>query len=232
MVDESAARSSDDRRAELTQSPFRSPSQAPTPEGRRGEPSAGPPGLAERVARQLAGIDAWNASRPVRAETIQRTAASREQRLDALRRLASLERAHDALLHAVTSELANGPEPVPVRTAVIAHAHPWYARSLADSLARVGVAVLLSTNDAAEALGTVVAQQPDALVCGERLKMITGCLLLAEAALFSPHTLLIAQVDDGTEQMALGAGAAVTVLRRDPPADVVAMLIGLLAERP
>lgn len=205
---------------------------AGTPRPVRPPGAAGLPGFADRLARQLAGIDSWNASRPLRAETIRRAATSREQRLDVQRRLASLDRTQDAILDAVTCELARDPEPMtpPGRTAVIAHASAWYASRLADLLTLAGITVLATTDDAPEALGTLVAEQPDVLMCGERLRMMTGCMLLAEAALFAPHTLLVAQVDDGSEQMALAAGATVTVLRGDPPAEVVATLIALLTD--
>lgn len=162
-------------------------------------------------------------------ETLWRAPDSPDQRLDP-----SDQHASDVLLlQAVRRDLVRRlqPVPTPVDTAVIAHAQPAYASSLADQLALVGIQVLLSTDDGAAALGAVVAQQPSVLICGDRLSRLAGCALLAEASLSSPTTVLIARVDDGAEQVAREAGAAVAVLRGDPPADVVALLARMLAGR-
>lgn len=95
------------------------PSASATAEAQ--QPTSGPPPAilnpaaarpAERVTRQLPGIDAWNRPPPVRAATMMCAWP-----LEASRRLASLECAHDALLETVTRDLTLRPRPVDRRPA-------------------------------------------------------------------------------------------------------------------
>ena len=61
-------------------------------------------------------------------------------------------------------------------------------RRLAALLEEHGVLVLDSTDDGADALGAVVAEQPDIVLSGDRLAMMSGQVLLDETRLFSPQT--------------------------------------------
>lgn len=86
------------------------------------------------------------------------------------------------------------------------------------------------TDNGADALGVVIAEQPDVLFIGDRLAMTTAPALLAEAALFAPRTVLVAQSEHGEERALLHAGACAVLPRLLPTADVSRRLHALIVD--
>lgn len=111
-------------------------------------------------------------------------------------------------------------------TAVIAHRHAWFTDRLAMLLGGYGVTVLECTDNGAEALGAVIAEQPDVLLVGDRLEMMPGHELLAQARLHAGNTLLAAQAMD-QEQARYEAVADAVFLRRHPPGDIADTIVAL-----
>lgn len=148
---------------------------------------------------------------------------SRDDRMDGARRLAVLRRTHAAVAASAARELARLPAPMrrPAPTAVVAHHHPWFRDKACALLAEHGFKVLERTENGADALGAIIAEQPDLVLVGDRLTMMTGADLLSETALFSPLSVRLAQADQ--------AGAHAVLLRQLSPFDVpgdVARLVG------
>lgn len=195
-------------------------------------PQTGPcaaPLLADRVIRQIEAIDAWNAARRLREQALEAAASSRHERMDVTRRLAALRRTQDALAARSAQALAaeSGLRRAPGPTAVLAHRHTWFMEKVALLLAERGVTVLGCTDNGAEALGVVVAEQPDVVLAGDRLAMMTGGTLLAETQVFAPRSLRAAHASDGQQAAALRAVAHSVFLHRHPPGFVVDGLVAL-----
>ena len=89
------------------------------------------------------------------------------------------------------------------------------------------MSVLVCTDNGAEALGAIVTEQPDLVLVGDPLAMMSGRTLLAEAALYSPSSLLAAQAPDQDQADALGDAADAVFLRCHPPAVVADSLVQL-----
>lgn len=187
------------------------------------------------LGRQLAAVDAWNTGRRLRERALMTEPMSREQRLVADRRMAVLERAHAAVLGRADAALEADPAPIasrPALRAVIAHRHLWLADRLSAALASQGVLVVASSGNGAEALGVVVAEQPDLLVAGDVLAMMSSAELLAEAEHYAPFTARAVHVDDSAGVgPALDAGAQSVFVRQMPPDDVAEGLMLLLREQ-
>lgn len=185
--------------------------------------------------RQLAALDAWNKGRRRRERALMTEPMSREERLVADRRMAVLERAHTAVLARADAALEADPAPIgsrPALRAVIAHRHLWLADRLSAALASQGVLVVASCGNAAEALGIVVAEQPDLLVAGDVLAMMSLAELLAEAERYAPFTARAVHVEDSAGVgSALEAGAQSVFVRQMPPEDVAERLLLLLREQ-
>lgn len=186
------------------------------------------------LGRQLAALDAWNDVRRSRERALAAESMSREERLVADRRIAVFERAHAALLARADAALHSDPAPMPSNPAlraVIAHRHPWLADKLSTALATKGVLVVAVSGNGAEALGIVVAEQPDLLVTGDVLAMMSSAELLAETKRYAPYTARAAHVDDSAGVgAALEAGAHSVFVRHMPPDDVAEGLMPLLRE--
>jgi CheY-like chemotaxis protein len=190
--------------------------------------------LAMLVQRQVEAMDAWNVARTQREATYTaQPGVSREARLDFARRLDAVHCAHEAMLVHAGDFLARqgGPllSPLPQR-AVIAHRQEWFIRQLTDGLLEHGITVVAATNNGAEALGVVVAEQPDVLLVEDRLTMLSGAELVAEAALFAPYTIVAAQVrdNDGVGRL-LNAGARTAFVRQVAPADIADALAEMVS---
>lgn len=195
-----------------------------------------PRSFAALVTRQVEAIDAWNEARAKRERLYTEPGGhhTREMRLDFGRRLEALHRADEAMRDRTAAHLAREPEvllhPPPVR-AVVAHRQEWFTQKITEALGEQSVRVLATDNGAA-ALGMVVAEQPDLLFVEDKLPMLPGDELLAEAAIFAPATLLAAQVEHGDlVGRMLDAGARAAWTRQTPPADVAAELAALLSRR-
>lgn len=160
------------------------------------------------------------------------SAATRESRLDASRRLDVLHRKQQALVARAHLHLeqAGGPLFVapPVR-AVLAHRSPWFVDKVSAGLTGAGVEVVAHTVNGAEAVGITVAEQPDLLLVEDALEMLGGEHVIRDVRVFSPTTAVAAQVPYGDRVGAmLEAGAATVFTRQVPPADVAAQLRALL----
>lgn len=187
------------------------------------------------IGRQLAALDAWNDARRRRERALVAESMSREERLAADRRLAVLERAHAAVLARADAALDGDPAPSPSHPAlraVIAHRHRWLADKLSAALATRGVLVVAVSDNGADALGIVVAEQPDVLVTGDVLAMMSSAELLAETAKAAPYTARAAYVEDSAAVgPALEAGAQSVFVRQLPPAEIAEGLLLLLGEQ-
>jgi CheY-like chemotaxis protein len=181
------------------------------------------------VARQVEAIDAWNVAREQRQALYEAPrGVAREARLDAARRLDVLRRVHEAMLARTGDFLARRPGPLqwPLpRRAVIAHRQEWFVNQLNTALREHGITAVAATDNGADALGIVVAEQPDLLLVEDKLVMLSGIELVAESAIFAPHTVVAAQVrsNDDIASM-LDAGAGLAFARQLPPADVAKAL--------
>jgi hypothetical protein len=191
------------------------------------------------LLRQLEGIDGWNRARQSRECAQPSGPASRQDRLLAARRIDVLVHAHATVLARASAALAEQPKPLAglsAHRAVVAHRHQWFADELSQALEAHGVDVISVSDNAAEALGVVVAEQPELLVVGDPLVMLTTVELLSEAARFAPQTLRAVQVSNGTGVgLMLEAGAHSVVTQHVPPqetADQLRALLELGPDRP
>lgn len=156
--------------------------------------------VAPLLVRQVEALDEWNVARHKRESLLCEKGASPESRVDAMRRLHVLRHAHAAVLERTGSALASEPAPLSTlapRRAVIAHRDESFVAKLSEALEARGALVVGVSDNGAEALGIAVAEQPELIVAGETLAMMSACELLAEVALFSPYTLRAAQVARG-----------------------------------
>jgi CheY-like chemotaxis protein len=189
--------------------------------------------LAMLVAHQLEAIDAWNVARELRQALCEAPPGmTREARLDAARRLDVLRRVHEAMLARTSDFLARRPGPLqwPLqRRAVVAHRQEWFVNQLTGALREHGITAVAATDNGADALGLVVAEQPDLLLVEEKLAMLSGLELVAEAAVFAPQTVVAAQVrnNDDVADM-LDAGAALAFARQMPPVEVAKALAEMI----
>lgn len=180
----------------------------------------------QRLQDQLAQVQAFQVQMRAQqeADLAALAAAGRELRLDARRRLDSLERAQRALLTradqaivATRDLLGKAGRPA---LAVIAHRNAWLAGKLADGLAAEGGEVVAVVDDGADALGVVVAEQPDLLVLEDRLPSLTGLELVRQVRTYANRTVVAAQVESTPPADMVAAGASAVFGRRVPPATV------------
>lgn len=198
----------------------------PVPEQGRHRPTLS---QADRFIRQVGAIDAWIAVRRQREQALQAPSMPRAERLDVARQVDALRRTHDAIRGRCA--LGLGAEVAPLRstgpTAVVAHRHAWFVDRLALLLDGHGVTVLVTTDNAADALGAVVAEQPDLVLVGDSLAMLPVGVLLADVRLFAPETLLAVAASDAQRAEALRARADAVFLRHQSPSDVADSLSAL-----
>lgn len=189
---------------------------------------------AELFVAQLAGIDSWRL-RARAAETP--PASSREVLLVQRRRADVLARQHEALVARTSLHLQEaGNEPLlavlPVR-AVVGHRHAWFRDGLVGCLLAAGVDVTCTSDNGAEVIGVVTAEQPDLLVLDSNLAMVPSAEVAAELRVLSPGTLVAAQADaPGAGAALLAAGADVTFRRGDSAAAVARTCTELLDGMP
>lgn len=176
------------------------------------------------VVAQLRAIDRWNRSRRVAQEASEVAARSREARLDHARRMEVLRRQHDAVLARTAQQLTDSPRVLhtsAARRAVLVHRDGWFRGKVAAALAARGVAVVTQLDNGADAVGCVLAEQPDLLLVEDRLPMLSGEQVLAEVRAYAPTTLCAAQAEhEGRRAALLSAGATTVWSRRVPPLDV------------
>lgn len=216
---------------DTTTSPARQRVAASVPEQSRRRAAASP---TDRILRQVQAIDAWVAGRRERERALQAGRWSRDERMDVARELEVLRLTHEAIkdrccARDLDHEIA--PMRLPGLTAVIAHRHAWFADKLTLLLGTHGVAVVVCTDNGAQALGAVVAEQPDFLLVGDRLAMMPGRALLVEARRYAPGTVLAAQAGDPDQADGLQCAADAVFLRHHPPAAVSEALVALHLSR-
>lgn len=185
------------------------------------------------LLRQLQGIEAWNRYRRDRQQVLFAPARSREQQRDAGRELEVLDRAHAALVGYLDTALATEFEsPLPLEScprAVLVHRQEWFVRSMTAALSQLGVLVVSVCDNGAEAVGVVIAEQPDLVLVEDLLPMVTGLGVLEQTKHFCPDTTVVAQVQTGNlvgDYLDAGARAAVT--RQVAAHDLAAQMSELL----
>lgn len=192
-----------------------------------------PRAYSDLVADQLRAIAAFTADRRAIEQAVAAPGQSREQRLDARRRLDVLQRQHDALVAATADAMAASGDVL--RTvgprALLVHRNEWLRRRVAADLERCGVQVLAQLDNGADGVGTLVAEQPDVVFVEDTLPMVSGLQLLEAVRRYAPRSLSAVQVGyDDQLPAAFEAGAVTGFTRRIPPADIgseLAALVGL-----
>jgi CheY-like chemotaxis protein len=184
------------------------------------------------VAQQVRAIERFNRARHMREEAAAAAARSREMRMDAARSLEVLRREHEALVSRAHEQLqASGHllRTVATRRVVLAHRNDWFFRQVTQALEDSGVHVLAGTDNGADAVGLVVAEQPDLVLVEDTLSMLPGVEVVREIRRFSPETVVTAQAAYGDRVgQLLDAGASAVFTRRIPPADVARSLLRLV----
>ncbi len=174
------------------------------------------------VARQLEAVEAFHRARRLAERAEQAAGRSREMRLDASRRLDVLRREHAALIARSQQQLASSLRlSGPGCRVVLAHRNEWFVGVVADLVRARGLDVVAEVDNGADAVGTVVAEQPDLLLVEDLLAMLPGEQVVREVVRFSPSTLVVAQVAYGDRVGdLLDAGADAVVTRQVPPREV------------
>lgn len=196
----------------------------------------GPRNDLDLARQQLAAVDRWHEARRSAQQSVQRSAESREARMDLSRRLDVIRAEHRAIVERTDAQLRSSVELLQRRSprrAIIAHRNAWFTDKVAADLGRRGVTVVATLTNGAEAVGAAVAEQPDLLLVEDSLPMVSGEEVVREVRRFASLTRIGAQVsyDDRIAAM-LEAGAHSAYTRRVPPADVAAALVGLLPPVP
>ena len=189
------------------------------------------------VGQQLHAIDRFNRARRLREEAAAALARSREMRMDAARSLEVLRREHDAVVQRAhqhlrdTGDLLRG---AAERRVVLAHRNTWFAGKVAQVLQDNGLRLVGQVDNGADAIGLVVAEQPDLLLVEDTLAMVPGEEVVRDVRQFSPLTVVTAHVA-GADRVGvlMDAGATTVFTRSMPPADVARQLLSLVgAGRP
>jgi CheY-like chemotaxis protein len=188
----------------------------------------------ELLQQQLKAIDAWNQARAMAAHAHRLHAESREQHLEASRRLEAMRHEQDALLARASSQMVQGAKLLASTEPriVIAHRQEWFRDRVAARLAHQQVAVLASVDDGAEAIAASICDQPDLLIIEELMPSVTGLEVLGRVQEYSPGTKVAVQaVNVGTADRLLEAGAVLVCSRRIPPHVLADHLLACLLER-
>lgn len=184
------------------------------------------------AAQQLRGMADFHAARRLRQQAASAAADSRELRMDAARSLEVLGRQHDALVARSHEQLrASGGlmRSTADRRVVLAHRNDWLVRKLTRALEDRGVHVVARTENGADAVGLIVAEQPDLVLVEDALAMLGGLEVVREVRQFSPDTVVTAQAAYGNRVgPLLDAGATSVFTRQLPPDDVARALLQLI----
>lgn len=186
------------------------------------------PSLADLIRLQLAGIDTFHRL----AHPGQALHLSREARMDAARADHITQRIRAAVIERTGLGLTGSGGllcwPSPPR-AVLALRHEWFRDTVSEALVRRGVEVVAKLDNGADALGIVIAEQPDLLLAEDKLAMISGVDLVQLARLCAPATRSVGQVAyDNDIAPLLDAGAVTACTRRMRPDDVASTMVALL----
>lgn len=183
------------------------------------------------ASQQLAAIDAWHRARAAQ-EAAETSARSREARMDLARRREVLDRQQEAIVRRTQEQLRDSGQVLldgaPTR-AVVVHRNEWFRSKVTAGLTTLGITVVAQLDNGAEAVGTVVAEQPDLLLVEDNLPMQPGPDVIRLSRLSSPGTMIAALVayDDRVPVM-LRSGAHAAYPRRVPPLDIADALGHLL----
>ena len=182
---------------------------------------------------QLAAVDAWNLARRAAEADVETGTLSREMRLDLSRQLEARRREHQAVVARAEQHLRESGGALSAaarRRAVLAHRNAWLRDNVATRLQDLGVDVVGTFEDGADAAGTVVVEQPDLVLVEDRLPTVSGLELVQRIRAFSPHTVIGVQcLDEGGVPTFVKAGAQPVFTRRVPPKDIAEHLVGRLA---
>ncbi len=185
------------------------------------------------VGQQLRAIDQFNRARHDREQAAAARSRTREMRLDASRSLQVLRRQHDAVVAQAHAQLrASGDvlHGTAQRRVVLAHRSEWFLREVARGLRESGVCVVAQVDNGADAVGLLVAEQPDLVLVEDALAMARGDDVVREAREFAPDTLVGVHVGSDDRLRPLReAGAALVLPRLTRPRDVAAGVLALLA---
>lgn len=117
------------------------------------------------------------------------------------------------------------------RRLVIAHRNEWFASKVAEVLEAEGVRVPAWLENGADAVGAVIAEQPDVALVEDALAMRSGEQVIRKLRQFCPDTILVTQVAHGDRVGSLlDAGAAAAFTRSVAPGDVAQKILELLAD--
>lgn len=166
---------------------------------------------------QVRGVEAWTAAHRQPAAG-QDAATSREALLDVRRRRDVVTRSRHALVGWTARQLEDSDRLLrssAATRAVVAHRNARFRDEVVTGLQAEGVAVVADLDNGAEALGVVVAEQPDLLLLEHKLPMVGGPALVREVCLYAPRTVVVVQVEQDREiGPLLEAGARSVFTRR------------------
>ena len=184
------------------------------------------------AAQQVRAIERFHRARHLREDAAAATARSREMRMDAARSLDVLRHEQAAVISRAHEQLrASGQllRATAERRAVLAHRDDWFFRKVADGLEEREVHVVAGTDNGADAVGLIVAEQPDLVLIEDTLAMLAGVEVVREVRRFSPDTVVTAQAASADRVGQLSdAGATWVFTRQVPPDDVVRSLLRLI----
>ena len=186
----------------------------------------------ELAAQQLRAVERFNRARHMREEAAAAADRSREMRMDAARSLEVLRHEHEAVVRRTHEQLrASGQllRSIAGRRAVLVHRDDWLRRKVARTLEEHGVHVVAGTDNGANAVGLIVAEQPDLVLVEDTLSMLAGLEVIRDVRRFSPATVVTAKAAHGDRVgPLLEAGATRVFSRQVSPADVTLSLLELV----
>ena len=198
-----------------------------------GAPEWHPRSELDLAAQQLRAVERFNRACRMREEAAAAAARSRELRMDAARSLEVLRRQHDAVVARAHEQLRTSGQllrSTAERRVVIASRSDWLAAKVQQALEDRGVHVVARTDNGADAVGLVVAEQPDLVLVEDTLAMLAGLEVIREIRQFSPDTVVAAQAASGHRVgHLLDAGASAVFTRQVPPLQAVTAMLDLLA---
>lgn len=189
--------------------------------------------FAHLTQRQLVAVDQFQHALRDAERAAGNCGGSREERMDASRRLDVVRRTEQALLERAElrlREAGNGPWLELRRTALVAHRQEWFSRKVSAELTAAGVEVLGRTTIGAEAVGWAILEQPDIVIVEDTLMMLTGEQTVRELRRYCQRAVIGAVVRDNDQVgRMLDAGASTVHARATPPALLVDLVTGLAA---
>lgn len=186
----------------------------------------------ELAAQQVAAIDLFHQARQAADAALAYASLSREEQLDAVRQRDVRRREHAAIISRCDEGLRIADRAIADRAArrvVLAHRSAWFIDKTAAILARQDTDVIARLDNGADAVGTVIAEQPDVLLVEDSLALVGGEQVIREVQSFAPDTAVVAQVAHPARVGALlDSGARAVFTRQIPPAGVAQALLELL----